>query len=68
MMPNGEFYQEIGESEGTIAEDIIGDLTKPYFYSVFILNGTNVAFNKLNPEELENTYRYSALRKSLKRF
>ena len=66
MMPNGEYHQELGESEGTIAKKIIGDLTKPYFYSVFILNGTNVAFNKLKPEELDNTYRYKALKKALK--
>ena len=68
MMPNGEFYQEMGESEGTIAKDIIGDLTKPYFYSVFVLKGTNVAFNKLTPDELDDTYRYKALRKALKFF
>ena len=36
-------------------------------YSVFILNGTNVAFNKLKPEELDNTYRYKALKKALKK-
>lgn len=68
MMQNGDYHQEIGESEGTIANEIIGELKKPYFYSVFILNGTNVAFNKLNGEDLENTYRYNAIRKSLKRF
>lgn len=68
MMPNGDYHQEIGESEGTIANEIIGELKKPYFYSVFILNGTNVAFNELKGEELNNTYRYNAIRKSLKRF
>lgn len=68
MMPNGDYHQEIGESEGKIANKIIGELKKPYFYSVFILNGTNVAFNELKGEELDNTYRYNALRKSLKRF
>ncbi|MBR1679368.1 MAG: non-canonical purine NTP pyrophosphatase [Bacilli bacterium] len=67
MMPNGDYHQEIGESEGTIANDIIGKLKKPYFYSVFILKGTNVAFNELKGEELDNTYRYKALRKSLKK-
>ena len=67
MMPNGEYHQEIGESKGTIAEKIIGELKKPYFYSVFILEGTNVAFNSLKGEELDNTYRYNALRKSLKK-
>lgn len=68
MMPNGDYHQEIGESEGTIANEIIGELNKPYFYSVFILNGTNVAFNELKGEDLENTYRYNAIKKSLKRF
>ncbi len=67
MTPNGEYYQELGESKGTIAEKIIGELKKPYFYSVFILEGTNVAFNDLKVEELDNTYRYSALRKVLKK-
>ena len=68
MMPNGDYHQEIGESEGKIANEIIGELKKPYFYSVFILNGTNVAFNELKGEALDDTYRYNALRKSLKRF
>lgn len=68
MMPNGDYYQEVGVSEGTIAKEIIGELKKPYFYSVFILNGTDVAFNELKGEELDNTYRYNALRKTLKRF
>lgn len=68
MMPNGSYYQEIGESKGTIAKDIIGELKKPYFYSIFILDNTNVAFNELKGEELDNTYRYNALRKALKKF
>ena len=68
MMPNGNYKQEIGESNGTIAKEIIGELKKPYFYSVFILKDTNVAFNKLKGKELDNTYRYNALRKSLKKF
>ena len=67
MYPNGDYQQEVGESKGTIAQDIIGELKKPYFYSVFILEGTNVAFNELNNKELENTYRYNAIRKSLKK-
>ncbi len=66
MMPNGEYNQEFGESEGTIATEIIGKLKKPYFYSVFILDGTNVAFSELKGKDLEDTYRYKALRKSLR--
>ena len=68
MKPNGEYHQTLGESKGTIAKEIIGDLTKPYFYSVFVLKGSNVAFNKLNPEDLSNTYRHKAIRKTLKSF
>lgn len=68
MMANGDYHQEVGESEGTIANEIIGELKNPYFYSVFILNGTNVAFNELKGEELNSTYRYNAIRKALKRF
>ena len=68
MMPSGEYHQEIGESEGIIAKEIIGELKKPHFYSVFVLNGTTVAFNELNVEQLDNTYRYNAIRKALKRF
>ena len=67
MMSNGNYHQEIGESEGTIAKEIIGELKKPYFYSVFVLNGTTVAFNELKGEELDNTYRYNALRESLRK-
>ena len=65
MMPDGSFNQFKGESNGTIAEEIIGDLTKPYFYSVFVLNETNVAFNKLEEKDLDGTYRFKALKKTL---
>ena len=65
MMPNGEYYQEFGDSRGTIATEIIGELKRPYFYSVFILDGYKKAFSDLSKEELDNTYRYNALRKSL---
>ena len=65
MMPDGKFYQVNDESYGNISEEIIGELTKPYFYSVFILNGTNVAFNELKGKELDNTYRYKALKRTL---
>ena len=67
MMPDGNYYQEIGVSEGKIADEIMGDLTKPYFYAVFIVNGSDVVFNKLQGNELDDTYRYKALRKALKR-
>ena len=68
MMPNGDYHQEIGVSKGKISKEIIGELKKPYFYSVFILEGETVAFSGLKGKELDNTYRYNAIRKSLKRF
>ena len=67
MMPDGSYFQEFGESKGYIAYDIIGELKRPYFYSVFILNGFDKAFSDLNKEELDNTYRYNALKKTLVR-
>ena len=68
MMPNGDYHQEIGVSKGVISKEIIGELKKPYFYSVFILEGETVAFSELKGKELDNTYRYNAIRKSLNRF
>lgn len=64
MKPSGEYHQELGISKGTIAKEIIGELKRPFFYSVFVLEGTDVAFNALKEEEVNNTYRHSALRKT----
>ena len=65
MMSDGTYFQELGESKGYIAKDIIGELKKPYFYSVFILDGYDKAFSALNEKELKDTYRYNALKKTL---
>lgn len=67
MLPSGIYYQDFGKSDGTISNEVIGELKKPYFYSVFILNNTNVPFSQLSEEEWENTYRSDAFRRSLKR-
>ena len=67
MMSNGTYFQEFGISKGSIAEEIIGELKKPYFYSIFILEGYNKAFSELKDEDLLNTYRYVALNKTLKK-
>ncbi len=67
MLPSGIYFQEIGESHGTIANEIIGELVKPYFYSVFILDEYNKVFSNLNDDELSNTYRYMAFKKVLKK-
>ena len=68
MMPDGTYFQEFGESNGVIAEEIIGKLNKPYLYSVFVLDNCDKAFSDLNSEELKNTYRHIALKKVLSKF
>lgn len=65
MMKDGTYFQEKGESTGIIAKEIIGELKKPYFYSVFILNKLNKVFSSLEENELRETYRYKALTKTL---
>lgn len=65
MMPDGSYFQEVGESSGVIAEEVVGNLKKPYFYSIFILDSLGKVFSDLDDEELEDTYRYSTLKKSL---
>lgn len=67
MMYDGSYFQELSESKGYIADDIIGELKKPYFYSVFILDGYDKAFSELKTKELDNTYRYNALKKTLRK-
>lgn len=67
MLPDGTYFQKIGESKGFIAKDIIGELKKPYFYSIFVLNGYDKAFSELSEQELSDTYRYVALKKTLKK-
>ena len=67
MMPNGDYYQELGESKGYIKEDMPSEFIKPYHYCVFALNNFDKPFNMLNEEELKDTFRYKALRKALKR-
>ena len=65
MFPDGSYFQEIGESKGSIAKKINGELKKPYFYSIFILDGYNKAFSDLSNDELKDTYRFSATKKVL---
>ena len=66
MMPDGSYFQETRESKGTIANNIIGELKKPYFYSVFILDGYDKPFNDLTVQELSDTYKYTALKEVLR--
>ena len=65
MLNDGTYFQEVGESKGRIAEEVTGELKRPYFYSVFILDGYTKVFNDLTPEELKDTYRYQAMTKAL---
>ena len=63
----GYYFQETAYSEGFIANEIFEPIKKPYFYSVFILKGINKVFNQLTDEELEDTYRYVALKNLIKK-
>lgn len=62
MMPNGKYFQKIGRSKGKITKEISGELKKPYFYSVFVLDGTDKPFIELSEDVLINTYRFNALK------
>ena len=37
MMPNGDYYQEVGETKGYIRRETPNDFKKPYHYCVFSL-------------------------------
>lgn len=65
MYPDGTYFQDFGISNGEIVENIVEPLKKPYFYSVFKLIDSNMTFNLLNEEELNDSYRYLALNKVL---
>ena len=67
MDKDGNYFQEFGESSGSIAEEVDSELIKPYFYTVFVLDGEDKPFSKLSDDELKNTYRYKALEKTLKK-
>lgn len=65
MFPDKAYFQEIGITEGKIAEEIKTPIKKPYFYSIFMVD--EKSFNELGLEELKKTYRYQAIENSLKK-
>ena len=65
MYPNGSYFQESGISNGYINDKIVEPIIKPYFYSVFKLDKNDKTFNLLSKDELQDTYRYKTLRKTL---
>jgi XTP/dITP diphosphohydrolase len=65
MYSDGTYFQDFGISNGEIVERIVKPLKKPYFYSVFKVINIDKTFNLLNEEELNDSYRYSALNKVL---
>ena len=67
MFPDGSYFQETGESLGSISREIIGELNKPYFYSVFIDDKYQKVFSELCDYELQDTYRYKGLEKVLRK-
>lgn len=67
MYPDGTYFQESGISEGEIVSSIREPLKKPYFYSIFKLINMDKTFNLLSEEELNDSYRYFALNKVLRK-
>ncbi|MBR4671813.1 MAG: non-canonical purine NTP pyrophosphatase [Bacilli bacterium] len=67
ILEDGTSFQEIGTSKGYIKEGMPSEFKKPYHYCVFALKDSYKAFNELTKDELSDTFRYNALRKTLKR-
>lgn len=65
IRPSGTYFQVSDRSNGKISQDIVGPIKQPYFYSVFILDSAQKTFNQLSKEELQGTYRYRALERTL---
>ncbi len=65
ILSGGEAVQTMAETKGQIANEILGELKKPYFYSVFVPDGFDKPFSELSSDELLNTYRYVALKEML---
>ena len=65
IIPGEKSFITKSESEGTIAKAMLCSPKRPYFYSIFMLEGTNVAFGELTEEELKETYRYKAIKQAL---
>ena len=66
MTPDGEYFQEQGESNGTIMSEVPKIIEKPFFYSIFVPDGFDVAFGQLRGDALKHTYRYESLRKAIR--
>ncbi len=65
MFPDGTYFQEFGKTDGSISDEIVEPIKRPYFYSLFTVDG--IPFNSLKPNALKETYRYQALEKTLKK-
>lgn len=67
MYPDGTYFQESGKTYGIISESIVEPIKRPYFYSLFKLSLDGKTFNQLDEDEIQDTYRYVALRKVLRK-
>ena len=63
MLSDGTYFQEYGESKGTITNDVMSEIKKPYFYAIFMLNGK--IYSEYTDEEVIDTYRCVALKNTL---
>ena len=64
---DNEYMTVNGITNGDITNEIIDEISYPFFYLVFKPVGSNQTMNKFNDEELYDTYRFVALRSLLKR-
>ena len=67
MMPDETYFQELGESRSYAIKNIIENLKKSCFYSIFVLNGYGKAFNYLSDQKVGEASRYKTLKKALMR-
>lgn len=66
IYPDGEKLEEGASTDGKIALEMSEPIIKPYFYTIFVPDGYDKAFNNLTDEELYNTYRFVAIENILR--
>ena len=65
MLPDGQYFQTMEKTGGSISREIFEPIIKPYFFTVFIPSEYTNTLNRLTGQERKITYRYKALEKTL---
>lgn len=65
IQSDGSYLQFTEKTSGYISNQINEPIKKPYFYSLFVDDKTNIPFNQLSHEQLKDTYRFKALKAGL---